>query len=110
MPACTGREILAKLCHHLGISQELDAVAANTKVRLALMPCITAQFMPRAAGDQPHVLALPPEKRRDAAQARRSRAVFAAGQGQPGAAGGLGLAGMALRTRYAWYALPAREG
>ncbi len=57
MPACTGREILAELCFHLGIPQDqLEAVAANTKVRLALMPYITAQFMPRAAGDRPPVV------------------------------------------------------
>jgi oleate hydratase len=56
MPACTGREILAELCHHLGIGNQLDAVVAATKVRLALMPYITAQFMPRAAGDRPEVV------------------------------------------------------
>ena len=56
MPACTGREILAELCYHLGIEDQLDAVAAATKVRMALMPYITAQFMPRAAGDRPHVV------------------------------------------------------
>lgn len=56
MPACTGREILAELCYHLGIVEQLDAIALNTKVRLALMPYITAQFMPRAAGDRPHVV------------------------------------------------------
>ena len=56
MPACTGREILAELCYHLGIVDQLDAVAANTKVRIALMPFITAQFMPRAAGDRPRVV------------------------------------------------------
>lgn len=56
MPACTGREILAELCHHLGIADQIDAVAANTKARLALMPYITAMFMPRAAGDRPHVV------------------------------------------------------
>lgn len=55
MPACTGREILEELCHHLGIA-DVDAVAENTKVRLALMPYITAMFMPRAAGDRPHVV------------------------------------------------------
>ncbi|MGY4312940.1 myosin-crossreactive antigen [Bradyrhizobium sp. JR3.5] len=54
MPACTGREILAELCYHLGIEDKLDAVVANTKARLALMPYITAMFMPRAAGDRPH--------------------------------------------------------
>ena len=56
MPECTGREILAELCYHLGIIDQLDAVVANTKVRLALMPYITAQFMPRAAGDRPHIV------------------------------------------------------
>ncbi|MGA0596914.1 oleate hydratase [Enterovirga sp. CN4-39] len=56
MPACTGREILEELCYHLGIVDQIDAVAAATKVRLALMPYITAMFMPRAAGDRPHVV------------------------------------------------------
>lgn len=56
MPACTGREILAELCYHLGIADQIDAVAANTKARLALMPYITSMFMPRAAGDRPHVV------------------------------------------------------
>jgi oleate hydratase len=56
MPACTGREIVAELCYHLGIVDQLDAVAANTKVRIALMPFIAAQFMPRAAGDRPRVV------------------------------------------------------
>ena len=56
MPACTGREILEELSYHLGIVDRIDEVAANTKVRTALMPYITAQFMPRAAGDRPHVV------------------------------------------------------
>jgi oleate hydratase len=56
MPACTGREILAELCYHLGIEAQLDAIAAATRVRTALMPYITAQFMPRAAGDRPQVV------------------------------------------------------
>ncbi len=56
MPACNGREILAELCFHLGIADKLDEVAANTKVRTALMPYITAQFMPRAAGDRPRIV------------------------------------------------------
>lgn len=56
MPACTGREVLAELCYHLGIIDQLDAVVAHTKVRIALMPYITAQFMPRAAGDRPDVV------------------------------------------------------
>lgn len=56
MPECSGREILAELCYHLGIAGQLDAIVPQTKVRLALMPYITAQFMPRAAGDRPHVV------------------------------------------------------
>jgi oleate hydratase len=56
MPACTGREVLAELCYHLGIIDQLDEVVAHTKVRIALMPYITAQFMPRAAGDRPNVV------------------------------------------------------
>lgn len=56
MPQCTGKEVLAELCYHLGIVDQLEDIAANTKVRLALMPYITAEFMPRAAGDRPHVV------------------------------------------------------
>lgn len=56
MPECTGREIVAELCYHLGIADRLDAIVPHTKVRLALMPYITAQFMPRAAGDRPRVV------------------------------------------------------
>ncbi|TXH83871.1 MAG: oleate hydratase [Rhizobium sp.] len=56
MPACTGREIIAELCYHLGIEDQIDAVVANTKARLALMPYITAMFMPRAAGDRPRIV------------------------------------------------------
>lgn len=56
MPECTGREVLAELCYHLGIADRLDQIVPHTKVRLALMPYITAQFMPRAAGDRPHVV------------------------------------------------------
>jgi oleate hydratase len=56
MPACTGREVLAELCYHLGLADQIDAIAANTNVRLALMPYITSMFMPRAAGDRPQVV------------------------------------------------------
>lgn len=56
LPECTGREILSELCYHLGIEDQIDDVVANTKVRTALMPYITAQFMKRAAGDRPRVV------------------------------------------------------
>jgi len=56
MPQCTGREILTELCFHLGLIDQVDEIIASTKVRMALMPYITAQFMPRAKGDRPWVV------------------------------------------------------
>jgi oleate hydratase len=53
MPECTGREILTELCYHLGLIDQVDEIIAETKVRTALMPYITSQFMPRASGDRP---------------------------------------------------------
>ena len=53
MPECTGIEILTELCYHLGLIDQVEEVIAATKVRTALMPYITAQFMPRARGDRP---------------------------------------------------------
>ncbi len=56
MPQCTGNEILAELCYHLGITDQLDNVTENTIVRTAFMPYITSMFMPRAMGDRPRVV------------------------------------------------------
>lgn len=56
MPQCTGNEILAELCYHLGIIDQLDNVVENTIVRTAYMPYITSMFMPRAQGDRPQVV------------------------------------------------------
>lgn len=56
MPECTGNEILAELCYHLGIEDQLDNVIENTKVRTAFMPYITSMFMPRAKGDRPAIV------------------------------------------------------
>lgn len=56
MPECTGNEILAELCHHVGIIDQLDNVIENTIVRTAFMPYITSMFMPRAQGDRPRVV------------------------------------------------------
>lgn len=56
MPQCTGNEILAELCYHLGIIDQLDNVIDNTIVRTAFMPYITSMFMPRAQGDRPRVV------------------------------------------------------
>jgi oleate hydratase len=56
MPQCTGDEILAELCYHTGIIDQLDNVIKNTIVRTAFMPYITSMFMPRAKGDRPRVV------------------------------------------------------
>jgi oleate hydratase len=53
MVECTGNEILAEMCFHLGLVDDIDSVCVATKVRTALMPYITSQFMPRAKGDRP---------------------------------------------------------
>jgi len=56
MPECTGNEILAELCYHLGIEDKLDNVIENTIVRTTFMPYITSMFMPRAKGDRPAIV------------------------------------------------------
>lgn len=53
MPDCTGNEILTEMCYHLGLINEVDSIIDATKIRTALMPYITGQFMPRAKGDRP---------------------------------------------------------
>lgn len=56
MPECTGKEILTEMCFHIGLIDEVSEIIAATKVRTALMPYITSQFMPRAKGDRPWVV------------------------------------------------------
>lgn len=56
MADCTGEEILTEMCYHLGLIDQVDEVIAATKTRMALMPYITSQFMPRAKGDRPWVV------------------------------------------------------
>lgn len=56
MPGCTGKEILTEMCFHLGLIDHVAEIIAATKVRTALMPYITSQFMPRAKGDRPWVV------------------------------------------------------
>jgi len=56
MVECTGNEILTEMCFHLGLIDQVEEVIAATKVRTALMPYITGQFMPRAKGDRPWVV------------------------------------------------------
>lgn len=56
MPESTGNEILAELCYHFGIEDQLENVIENTIVRSSFMPYITSMFMPRAKGDRPAVV------------------------------------------------------
>ncbi|MGP1993051.1 oleate hydratase [Zobellia laminariae] len=56
MPQCTGNEILAELCFHIGLEDKIDTIIKNTIVKTSFMPYITSMFMPRAAGDRPEVV------------------------------------------------------
>ncbi|MDX2820868.1 oleate hydratase [Streptomyces ipomoeae] len=57
MTACTGREILQEVLHHLHFDQELtDRVLATSTVVPCLMPYITSQFLTRRRDDRPHVV------------------------------------------------------
>ena len=58
MRECTGKEICMEWLYHIGVPvdqiEKLAAESANTVP--VMMPYITAFFMPRAAGDRPHVV------------------------------------------------------
>lgn len=59
MAECTGAEILKELWHHLGITDLMKPVADAGKIINCVptaMPFIDSLFMPREAGDRPHVL------------------------------------------------------
>ncbi|MGJ8734957.1 oleate hydratase [Zobellia laminariae] len=56
MPQCTGNEVLAELCFHIGLEDQIDTIIKNTIVKTSFMPYITSMFMPRAAGDRPEVV------------------------------------------------------
>lgn len=56
MLECTGEEILKEYCYHFGLLDQFEEIKARTKVRLAVMPYITAFFWPRGKGDRPEVV------------------------------------------------------
>ena len=58
MQDCTGEEITREWLFHMGVPlDEIDDMAATGAVtHPCMMPFITAQFMPRATGDRPHVV------------------------------------------------------
>ncbi len=58
MAECTGEEIAEEWLYHLGVPvEEISELARNHAVTVpAVMPYITAFFMPRAKGDRPDVI------------------------------------------------------
>lgn len=57
MSDCTGRELLEELCCHIGLKDRIPEILEHTtNVIPCMMPYITAQFMPRVAGDRPQVV------------------------------------------------------
>ena len=56
MRECTGAEMLAELLYHCGLEDKIDDILAHTSVSTAMMPYITAQFMPRHIADRPKVI------------------------------------------------------
>lgn len=54
---CTGREMFEELLFHMGLKDKIDEILSHTiNVIPSMMPYITAQFMPRVAGDRPDVI------------------------------------------------------
>jgi oleate hydratase len=56
MADCSGSEILAELCGHLGTKKELSSLRKNSTCIPCLLPHITSQFFPRKKGDRPAVI------------------------------------------------------
>ncbi|GGA60336.1 oleate hydratase [Sphingomonas psychrolutea] len=56
MSACSGREIMTEILGHLGILTEADKILGSATCIPSMMPFITSQFLPRAAGDRPQVV------------------------------------------------------
>ena len=57
MADCTGEEILTEAFSHLHLDQPtIESLIKNSSCRMAMMPYITSQFMPRAKGDRPDVI------------------------------------------------------
>lgn len=55
MSGCTGHEIMTKVLGHLGIRAEAPAILDTCICIPCMMPFITSQFLPRAAGVRPAV-------------------------------------------------------
>lgn len=54
---CTGSEMFQELLYHMGLKDRIPEILSHTvNVIPSMMPYITAQFMPRTAGDRPNVI------------------------------------------------------
>jgi oleate hydratase len=54
---CSGQELLEELCYHIGLKDRIPEILKyTTNVIPCMMPYVTAQFMPRVAGDRPQVI------------------------------------------------------
>ncbi|MFN8531539.1 MAG: oleate hydratase [Anaerolineae bacterium] len=56
MHDCTGEEICKELLYHMGLKDKIDEILPHCNLLPTMMPYITSQFMPRAAGDRPEVI------------------------------------------------------
>ncbi|MGM4954251.1 oleate hydratase [Bradyrhizobium barranii] len=56
MSECTGREVLIELLSHLRFTDSIPHILGSSRVVTAMMPYITAQFMPRTGTDRPKVI------------------------------------------------------
>jgi len=59
MSDCTGKETLTELLSYLRFTEKTRHICDNSIVIPAMMPYITAQFMPRTETDRPKVIRLP---------------------------------------------------
>ena len=56
MSDCNGAELLSELLYHWGAEDQIPEILKTVKVVPCMMPYITAQFLPRVAGDRPDVV------------------------------------------------------
>jgi oleate hydratase len=55
MVDCSGAEVLKELSYHLGTLERHEELFGTASAVPCLMPYITSQFLPRAAGDRPNI-------------------------------------------------------
>ncbi|MBT3704974.1 oleate hydratase [Candidatus Peregrinibacteria bacterium] len=56
MSDCSGKEILAEVCFHMGFDKEASSITKSAICIPAMMPYMTSQFLPRKKADRPEVV------------------------------------------------------